>query len=143
MIAYADTSFLHASFYGAAPQSPAVMAFLTAEEPDFFWNAFLRAELRHALRRVQDAGWRRTAWQAYTATEAGRARFVPQLLTLRRVMQLAEEASARDNGASGAGTWDLAHVALALEARAPLFLTCDAAQHQAAMALGLKAKFFR
>lgn len=142
MTAYADTSYLLAYFNPHAVHSPSVQAFFTRTPVDYHWNVILRAELRHSIRRIPTPASRATAWQAYRATEKWRTRFVHQSVSLQNFIDLAEAASLADDGASGAGTWDLIHIGLALLARAELFLTCDHAQSVAAKAAGLKVKCF-
>ncbi len=142
MTAYADTSYLLAFFNPHAAHSPSVQKFVTRTPVDYHWNVILRAELRHSLRRIPTAANRATAWQAYRAAEKWRTRLVHQPVSLQNVIDLAETRSLEDNGASGAGTWDLVHVGLALLARTELFLTCDKAQSVAARRAGLKVKCF-
>ena len=142
MTAYADTSYLLAYFNPHAAHSPSVQAFLTRTPVDYHWNVILRAELRHNLRRIATPANRATAWQAYRAAEKWRTRLVHQPVSLQHFIDLAETRSLEEAGASGAGTWDLVHVGLALLARAEIFLTCDKAQSVAAQRAGLKVKYF-
>ena len=142
MTAYADTSYLLAFFDPHAAQSSSVNAYAARTSVDYHWNVILRAELRHCLRRIPVVADRATAWQAYRATEKWRTRLVHQPVSLQNFIDLAEARSLEDNGASGAGTWDLVHVGLALLARAEIFLTCDQAQSVAARRAGLKVKYF-
>ena len=142
MMAYADTSFLEGFFNPDSVHAPSVQAHVQRHAPDFCFNVLLLAELRHVLRRVRNAASRQTAWQAYRATESLRTRFVHQPLTLGRLARVVERASLADNGRSGAGTWDLAHIGLAQAAQVKIFLTCDRLQHQAAQNAGLNSHYF-
>lgn len=142
MNAYADSSFLVAFFAPWTPQGDAVAGWLEKHAADFHWNPVLRLEVRHSLRRLQlPPAERQAAWQAYRAAEKWRARLIQRAFRFDRMLDRADELSAEDAGQSGAGTWDLFHVACAEDAEAERFLTCDRAQSVAAKAAGLSVVF--
>jgi predicted nucleic acid-binding protein len=139
---YADTSVLLAWFYPADAFAPAVTQWLRNAGPDFIWNIFLRAELRHNLRKLTDE-YGVVAWQAYRASEAARR------LTLGRdsaheILEWADEMSARHAAKTVCGTWDCVHVAAALHSKPDVFATCDTAQAELARLVGIrKIKLFK
>jgi len=141
MIAYADSSYLVAYFDPKGSQSPSVHRFAREKGWDYFWNPVLRAEVRHNLRHIPEPS-RATAWKAYRAVEKWGVRLVPQKFRFEEMLERADALSAEDNARSTAGTWDLFHIAAALNARATRVLTCDKARVDAAKRAGLEAIYF-
>ena len=127
---YADTSALVAWFFPADPFAEAVTQWCRERGPDFCWNPFLRAELRHNLRRLSGP-YAAIAWHAYRASEtSGRLRIGVQRMI--EFLDSGDELSTRHADETSAGTWDCVHVAAALRCRADVFITCDAAQAELA-----------
>jgi predicted nucleic acid-binding protein len=136
MKVYADTSVLVAWFHPQDEFAPAVTDWCRERPLEFFWNALLRAELRHNLRRLRGS-YAATAWQAYRASEGtGRLRLTSHRLA--DIAEWADDVSARFSGQTSAGTWDCAHVAIAQHLRAEAFITCDSAQAELARLAGLR-----
>jgi predicted nucleic acid-binding protein len=132
---YADTSALIAWFHPADEFAPAVTVWCRDRSPEFCWNALLRIELRHNLRRLSGK-YAAAAWHAYRASETSQklrlaGHRLPDLL------EWGDELSARHAQHSTAGTWDFVHVAAAQHVRAEAFITCDAAQAEVARLAGL------
>jgi predicted nucleic acid-binding protein len=123
---YADTSVLIAWFHPADRFALPVTNWCRHNGPEFHWNALLRAELRHNLRKLT-GDYAAVAWQAYRASEAAR-RLVLARDKTSDLMEWADELSARFAAETPCGTWDCTHVAAALHARADVFATCDVAQ---------------
>ncbi len=130
MRVYADTSVLLAWFHPADQFAKPVTEWCREQGAEFCWNPLLRIELRHNLRRLAGK-YAAIAWHAYRGSEtSGRLR-----LGLERVTELldwGDELSARFAAQTAAGTWDCVHVAAAQHSRAPVFVTCDAAQAELA-----------
>jgi predicted nucleic acid-binding protein len=107
------------------------------KEPEFYWNPFLRAELRHNLRRLSGK-YAAVAWHAYRASEsAKRLRFDSR--SAAALFEWANELSGRHASSSHAGTWDFVHVAAAQHLGVEVFVTCDAAQAELAKLAGVRA----
>jgi predicted nucleic acid-binding protein len=139
---YADTSVLIAWFYPADVFAFAVTAWCRTQGPDFSWNSLLRTELRHNLRRLTGE-YAATAWRAYRASETTR-RLIMNGERLDEILELGDELSARHATGAACGTWDFAHVAAALHARADVFATCDAPQAKLAQLAGVpEVKLFK
>ena len=133
---YADTSALLAWFHPADKFAESVTKWCRGKEPEFSWNVFLRAELRHNLRRLTGK-YAGVAWHSYRASETGK-RLRLDLHSPLELLAWADELSARHASAGQAGTWDFLHVAAALQLRTDRFVTCDTAQAELAKAAGLK-----
>jgi predicted nucleic acid-binding protein len=131
---YADTSVLVAWFHAADVFAPAVHAWGRQQQPEFCWNAILRAELRHNLRRLTGS-YAALAWQAYRASEKSRC-LVLDAARPEDLLEWGDDLGARHAGTM-AGTWDCVHVAAALHTRVEVFATCDAAQAALARQAGL------
>jgi predicted nucleic acid-binding protein len=139
---YADTSVLIAWFHPADVFAPPVTAWCRAHGPDFSWNSLLRIEVRHNLRRLSGK-YASVAWHAYRASETTR-RILLGRERLDEVLELADELSARHVSETACGTWDYAHVAAALQARAAVFATCDRSQAKLAQLSGIsEVKLFK
>ena len=138
---YADSSVLVAWFHPDDLFARDVTAWVQGEGIDFVWNVFLRAEVRHNLRRLKGA-YAGTAWNAYRAAEDGR-----KLRMEKRppgdILTRADELSERHAAATTAGTWDFVHLAAALSAKADVFATADEPQAKAAKLAGLRVKLFK
>jgi predicted nucleic acid-binding protein len=132
---YADTSALIAWFHPADQFASAMTDWCRERSPEFCWNALLRMELRHNLRRLSGK-YAAAAWHAYRASESTRKL---RLATdpLSDLLERADELSARHAQESHAGTWDFVHVAAAQQSRAEIFVTCDVAQAELARVAGL------
>jgi predicted nucleic acid-binding protein len=135
MKVYADTSVLVAWFHPADRFAPRVVEWNTHQGVDFSWNAPLRMELRHHLRRLT-GNYATIAWQSYRAAEASR-RLNFDALRFGDVLEAADELSARHARQANAGAWDFFHVAAALRAGVKTFITCDAAQARLAKLSGI------
>ena len=130
MKVYADTSVLIAWFHPADEFAVPVTRWCEARDVQFCWNPFLRLELRHTLRRLTGK-YARVGWDAYRASETARM----LVLDTRRIsdwLEFADELSTKLPGKLKAGTWDCLHIAAALHAECEAFVTCDAAQAEAA-----------
>jgi predicted nucleic acid-binding protein len=136
MIIYADTSALLAWFHPADPFAEALTKWCRDKQPEFCWNLFLRAELRHNLRRLSGK-YAAIAWHSYRASEAGK-RLRLDTHPLSNYVDWADEVSSRHAPASAAGTWDFLHVAAAQQLRAEVFVTCDEAQAELAKKISLR-----
>jgi predicted nucleic acid-binding protein len=134
---YADTSALIAWFHPADPFAARVTAWCRDNAPEFCWNAFLRAELRHNLRRLTGK-YAALAWHSYRASE-GAKRLQLDLHSAAEFFEWADDLSARHGGLFSVGAWDCLHVAAAQRLRAEVFATCDVAQAELAKAAGLKS----
>ncbi len=127
---YADTSVLIAWFHPADEFASAVTKWCQTHGQDFSWNIFLRAELRHNLRRLS-TDYAAVAWQAYRAAESsGRLRLDSH--KPNELIEWGDELSARHAKGIAVGTWDCVHVAAAQHAKAEIFITCDIAQAELA-----------
>ena len=133
---YADTSALVAWFHPADEFAPVVTAWCRQRSPEFYWNSFLRAELRHNLRRLRGE-YAALAWHAYRSSEASQ-RLKLGVQRLSDLLEWGDELSARHAQAFSAGTWDFVHVAAAQHLRAEVFVTCDAAQADLAKTVGMR-----
>jgi predicted nucleic acid-binding protein len=134
MNVYADTSVLIALFHPADIFSKQINDWVGENTIDFFWNPFLRNEVRHNLRKI-DSSYSRTAWNALRAAEStGRLSFGRDKLI--QSLEAADNLSAERAAAIPAGTWDFFHVAAALAAGADCFATCDQLQADLAKATG-------
>jgi predicted nucleic acid-binding protein len=139
---YADTSVLLAWFYPADTFAPTVTQWLRVNGPDLSWNIFLRAELRHNLRKLTDE-YGAVAWQAYRASEAAR-KLALERERAHEILEWADEMSARHAAKTKCGTWDCVHVAAALHTNPDMFATCDSAQAELARLAGIrKIKLFK
>jgi predicted nucleic acid-binding protein len=132
---YADTSALIAWFHPADEFALAVTDWCRDRSPEFCWNPLLRMELRHNLRRLSGS-YAAPAWHAYRASETTR-KLRLEIHSLTGLLEKADELSARHAQSCHAGTWDFAHVGAAQQARAEVFITCDAAQAELARLAGL------
>ena len=133
---YADTSALLAWFHPADEFAEIVTAWCQEQSAEFSWNALLRIELRHNLRRLRGK-YAPVAWHAYRASETSQklrlaSHRLPDLL------EWGDELSARHAQHAQAGTWDFVHVAAAQHIRADVFITCDSAQAELARLAGLE-----
>jgi predicted nucleic acid-binding protein len=138
---YADTSVLVAWFHPGDEFAEGVTKWCRDRSPEFCWNAFLRQELRHNLRRLSGR-YAAVAWHAYRASETTRKlRFDDKRLD--ELLEMGDEVSASHAKNATAGTWDFVHVAAAERARAEMFATADQAQADLAKARGLKVHLFR
>ena len=127
---YADTSALIAWFHPADPFAETVTTWCRDKEPDFIWNVFIRAELRHNLRRLP-GNYAAIAWHAYRSSETSK-RLRLTTHSLGEMLQWGDEISARHAASFAVGTWDCVHVGIAQHLRAEVFITCDAAQAELA-----------
>src|SRR3954468_7298711 len=109
MTIYADTSALVAWFHPADPFAESVIKWGRGQQPEFCWNLFLRAELRHNLRRLSGK-YAAVAWHAYRASEVGK-RLRLDTHSPTDFFEWTDEVSARYASANAAGTWDFLHVA--------------------------------
>jgi predicted nucleic acid-binding protein len=132
---YADTSALVAWFNPADEFAHAVTSWCRERSPEFYWNPFLRIELRHSLRRLSGK-YATIAWQAYRLSETSQ-HLKPGIHRLSDLLDWGDELSARQAGNNAAGTWDFVHVAAAQHVRAEIFMTCDNAQAELARTVGL------
>lgn len=135
MNVYADTSTLIAWFHPADEFAPAVTDWCRKNSVEFCWNPFLRAELRHNLRRLS-GGYAAAAWHAYRSSESS-GKLKLGIHRVPEILDKADELSARHAKAFDAGTWDFVHVAAAVHVRSETFITCDAAQAKLARVAGL------
>jgi predicted nucleic acid-binding protein len=126
MKVYADTSVLIAWFHPPDRFAEPVTAWCRSRTPDFCWNALLRTELRHNLRRLA-GDYAAVAWHAYRSSETSNRLRIGSHRPID-LLEWGDELSARFASTSPAGTWDFIHVAAAQHARAEAFVTCDAAQ---------------
>ncbi|HEX3628494.1 MAG TPA: PIN domain-containing protein [Verrucomicrobiae bacterium] len=138
---YADTSALLAWFNPVDEFATVVTSWCRERTPDFYWNALLRIELRHSLRRISGT-YAAIAWQAYRASETSQ-RLKLGVHRFSDLLEWGDELSARHAKDSTAGTWDFIHIAAAQRVRAEIFITCDAAQAELARLAGLKIQLFR
>ena len=123
---YADTSALVAWFHPADCFAAAVTQWCREKSPEFFWNPFLRTELRHHLRRLSGS-YAAIAWHGYRSSEtSGRLRLNPHRIS--EMLEWGDEISVRFGANLPVGAWDCLHVSIAQQLRAEVFLTCDAAQ---------------
>lgn len=149
MKAYPDTSFLY-SFYLKQSNSPAAAAHAVRMKEPLFLTEFLRYEFRQSLHFQV---WRRTANPregvaradadaALDQLEADLVSGIVVLLTcnLMEVLRLANDLSERHTTTKGYRSFDILHVATALQLGAKEFLTFDAKQTKLANAEGLLAK---
>ena len=132
---YADTPALIAWFHPADVFARPVTDWCRERTPEFIWNALLRIELRHNLRRLSGK-YAAPAWHAYRASETSR-RLRLETHRLSELLEQGDELSARHAQTFPAGTWDFVHVAAAQRVRAEAFITCDAAQAELARVAGL------
>jgi predicted nucleic acid-binding protein len=134
---YADTSVLIAWFHPADEFARSVTAWCRGRSAEFYWNAFLRTELRHNLRCLSGE-YAAVAWHTYRASETSN-RLRMGVHRLNDLLEWGDELSARFAASNPAGTWDFVHVAASQHARAQAFITCDAAQAELARMAGLSA----
>ncbi len=145
---YADTSTLFAYFHPGDSFSETVDAAVAQHSPDFAYWPLLRFELRHNLRRLQSTPHGGVAWRALRAAEntSARLRWQSDLATAR-VIESAEELSAKHGDDIFCGSGDVLHVAAArrlkLLAEFDEFWTCDDLQAKFARACGLKTRLFK
>jgi predicted nucleic acid-binding protein len=133
MICYADSSFLIAWFHPADEFAVPVTEWARSHVTDFIWNPFLRAEVRHNLRKLKTR-YARTAWNAYRASETTR-RLVMGRQSIADLLSAADDLSTEKAKEFSAGTWDFVHVAAFLESKAHYFATLDQLQAGLASAL--------
>jgi predicted nucleic acid-binding protein len=126
MKVYADTSVLVAWFHPADQFAESVTAWCRSHAPEFCWNALLRTELRHNLRRIAGE-YGAIAWHAYRSSESSNRLRIGSHRP-GDLLEWGDELSARFASSNQAGTWDFVHVAAAQHARAEAFITCDTAQ---------------
>ena len=139
MRVYADTSVLIAWFHPADFFAHAVTEWCRERSPEFSWNALLRLELRHNLRRL-DSPYAAIAWHAYRSSEQTN-RLKLGLQRLNQLLEMGDELSALHATRTSAGTWDCVHVAAAEYEKAEVFVTCDAAQAELARKTSLPAVY--
>lgn len=147
-LVYADTSALFAYLHPDDEFSVVVDAAVQQSSSDFAYWAFLRFELRHIVRwsRVDAAG--EAAWRALHAAEKTQARLRWQDdLKTERMLDAADELSAKFSGQIECGSVDFLHVAAARRLHLldglDEFWTCDSAQAALAKKSGLKARLFQ
>jgi predicted nucleic acid-binding protein len=126
MITYADSSVLIAWFHPSDEFAKSVTLWARDNSSEFLWNWFLRAEVRHNLRRLKTS-YARTAWNAYQASESGN-KLKLNKTRLTDLLRRADELSSQFSSDTNVGTWDFVHVAAALDDRAECFAKCDEAQ---------------
>ena len=149
MIAYADTSFLCA-FYVKQSNSPAAAAYAATMREPLHVTPFLVYEFRQALRFQV---WRRSANRregiAPADAQAALSQFEGDLASgiallvpcnFQQVFRHAEDLSQKHTAAGGHRSFDVLHVATALDLGAQDFLTFDGNQRKLATAEGLTAK---
>jgi predicted nucleic acid-binding protein len=135
MNVYADTSALLAWFHPADPFAVSMTKWCRDKQPEFCWNEFLRAELRHNLRRLKGR-YAAVAWHAYRASESAK-RLRLDSHSAAKFFDWADELSSRHASSSDAGTWDFVHVAAAQNLQVDVFVTCDSAQAEVARRAGM------
>jgi predicted nucleic acid-binding protein len=135
MITYADSSVLVAWFHADDQFAQPVTRWVRENVTDFVWNAILRAEVRHNLRKLTTP-YARAAWNALRASEKSR-RLVLGRDRLTDLFEQADELSAERASSIPAGTWDYFHVAAAMRVGAQCFATCDNLQADLARAVHL------
>jgi predicted nucleic acid-binding protein len=133
---YADTSALVAWFNPADEFAQSVTSWCSERSPEFYWNALLRVELRHNLRRLSGK-YAAIAWHAYRSSETSQ-RLKLGVHRLSDLLEWGDELSARHAKNFTAGTWDFVHVAAAQHVRAEIFVTCDSAQAELAQTAGIR-----
>ena len=149
MTAYPDTSFLY-GFYLKESNSPAAAAHAATMKEPLHLTELLRYEFRQSLRFQV---WRRAthpregvlqadADAALNQLEADLASGVAVLAPcdLLEVVRRADELSKRHTIKEGFRSFDILHVATALELAATEFLTFDEKQRKLATAAGLAVK---
>lgn len=141
MKVYCDTSVLVAWFHPSDDFALPVTEWVRENSAEFAWNAVLRAETRHNLRKLKTR-YARTAWNAFRAAEQSGKLFLRKNLTASLLDDL-DDLSARLAQTVDAGTWDFFHVAAAARIGCDFFATCDQAQAEVAKRAGLKVKVFK
>jgi len=149
MTAYPDTSFLY-GFYLKQSNSPAVATYAATMQEPLHLTELLQYEFRQSLRFQV---WRRAADPregiapadadaALAQLEADLASGVAVLEPCNHseVLRIADDLSKRHAAKAGCRSFDILHVATALQLGAKLFLSFDDKQRQLAAAEGLKAK---
>ncbi|HEV2695724.1 MAG TPA: PIN domain-containing protein [Verrucomicrobiae bacterium] len=137
---YADTSVLIAWFNPEDEFAPVVTAWCRERAPEFYWNPFLRAEVRHNLRRLSGK-YAAIAWHAYRAAETSQ-RLKAGTHRPADLLEWGDELSARHASDFTAGTWDFVHVAAAQRLHTEIFITCDVVQSRVAGAAGVPVHLF-
>lgn len=144
MITYADSSVLVAWFHADDQFAQEVTQWVREHVTEFVWNPFLRAEVRHNLRKLKTP-YARTAWNALRASERS-GRLLLGRVRIHDLLEAADELSAEKANAVPAGTWDFLHVAAAIHIKAHCFATCDRMQADLALQSGFageKLKYFK
>ena len=141
MKTYCDSSVLVAWFHPSDEFAEPVTAWVREHLTGFAWNAVLRAETRHNLRKLKTR-YARTAWNALRAAEQGKQLVLKKGLVEPALDDL-DDLSARLAQTVDAGTWDFFHVAAAAREGCEVFATCDQAQAETARRAGLKVKLFK
>lgn len=147
MIAYPDTSFLWA-FYLKQSNSPAAAAYAIRMREPLHLTALLAYEFRQSLRfqvwrnavnsregiTLPDA--ERAASQLQSDLSTGLALLAPA--DFHEVLQRAEDVSSRHTRSAGYRSFDILHVATALQLGVKEFLSFDSNQRKLAKAEGLR-----
>ena len=144
MVAYADTSFLVAT-YIIQPESSHALAYMQKETDPLPFTPFHRLELRNAIRlsvfRKEISA--DTCRQAFREVENDLADgiLVHQPIAWTDAFQRAEELGASYSETSRIRSGDIFLVACALQYRTEVFLTFDIKQRELARMAGLKTIF--
>jgi predicted nucleic acid-binding protein len=141
MKAYCDSSVMVAWFHPTDDFAGPVTDWIRENDVDFIWNAVLRAETRHNLRKLK-MPYARTSWNAFRAAEQTQ-KLVARKNQVDALLDDLDDLSARLAQAVDAGTWDFFHVAAAVRTNCDCFATCDQAQAEVAKRAGLKVKLFK
>ena len=149
MTAYPDTSFLY-GFYLKQSNSPAAAAYAATMKGPLHPTELLRYEFRQSLRFQV---WRRAAHPHEGIAPADAAAALNQLeadlisgvavlvpCDLLEVLRRADDLSKRHTIKEGYRSFDLLHVATALQLAATEFLTFDEKQRKLATEAGLAVK---
>ena len=147
LLAYADSSVLFAYFHPEDTFTIPVNDAIRKHAPDFVYWPFLRFELRHNLRLARVDRWGEVAWRALRAAERTSTRLRWQVeLNTDRLLDTAEELSAKQSANFDCGSADYLHVAAARRLHLihglDEFWTCDATQAKLARAEGLTVRLF-
>jgi predicted nucleic acid-binding protein len=146
MTAYPDTSFLYA-FYLRQSNSPGAAAYAATMKEPLHLTGLLRYEFRQSLRFQV---WRRAANPREGIARAHAEAALDQLeadlasgvaldvpCDLVEVLRRADELSLRHTAKAGCRSFDILHVATALQLAAEVLLTFDEKQRRLAGAAGL------
>lgn len=141
MVVCADTSFLF-SLYGNDVHTPRVVRWLSAMKRPILITSFNEFELGNALRfaefrKVIPPG-ASSLCQSQFDTDRRAGRLQLQLCNLADVLEEAKRLSALYSLKQGHRSFDILHVAAALQMQAGQFLTFDENQKKLAIEVGLK-----